>query len=88
MPMGDLRATVVSTSVWAGRAEPGHPALADPMGMPLDGSAPVSVQVVGADGVPVGSDVAAVAVRPAGESQVSYVATVDIPGPGSWRLDL
>ena len=25
MPMGDLRATVVSTSVWAGGHEPGHP---------------------------------------------------------------
>ena len=86
--MGDLRATVVSTSVWAGGQSPVILSLADPMGMPLDGSAPVSVQVVGADGVPVGSDVAAVAVRPAGESQVSYVATVDIPSPGSWRLDV
>ena len=71
MSMGDLRATVVSTSVWAGGQSPVILSLADPMGMPLDGSAPVSVQVVGADGVPVGSDVAAVAVRPAGESQVS-----------------
>ena len=41
----------------------------------------------GRDGLPVGSDVAAVAVRPAGELQVAYVATVDIPGRGSRRLD-
>jgi protein SCO1 len=88
MPMGDLRATVVSTSVWAGGQSPVILSLADAMGMPLDGSAPVSVQVVGADGVPVGSDVGAVAVRPAGESQVSYVATVDIPGPGAWGLEV
>ena len=88
MPMGDLRATVVSTSVWAGGQSPVILSLADAMGMPLDGSAPVSVRVVGADGAPVGPDVAAVAVRPAGEQQVSYVATVDIPSPGSWRLDV
>ena len=88
MSMGDLRATVVSTSVWAGGQSPVILSLADAMGMPLDGSAPVSVRVVGADGAPVGPDVAAVAVRPAGESQVSYVATVDIPSPGSWRLDV
>ena len=86
--MGDLRATVVSTSVWAGGQSPVILSLADAMGMPLDGSAPVWVRVVGADGAPVGPDVAAVAVRPAGESQVSYVATVDIPSPGSWRLDV
>jgi hypothetical protein len=46
------------------------------------------VRVVGADGRPVGDDVRAVAIRPAGEQQVSYVATVSIPMPGSWRLDL
>ena len=88
MSMGDLRATVVSTSVWAGGQSPVILSLADAMGMPLDGSAPVSVRVMGADGVPIGPDVAAVAVRPAGEQQVSYVATVDIPSPGSWRLDV
>ncbi len=85
---GDLRATVVSTSVWAGGQSPVILSLGDAMGMPLDGSAPVSVRLVGADGAPVGPDVAAVAIRPAGESQVSYVATVDIPSAGSWRLDV
>ena len=87
-PTGDLRATVVSTSVWAGGQSPVILSLADAMGMPLDGSIPVTARVVGADGGAVGADVAAVPVRPAGESQVSYVTTVDIPSPGSWRLDL
>ena len=87
-PMGDLRATVVSTSVWAGGQSPVILSLADGMGMPVDGATPVTVRVVGADGAAIGGAVAAVPVRPAGESQVSYVATVDIPAPGSWRLDL
>ena len=87
-PMGNLRATVVSTSIWAGGQSPVILSLADAMGMPLDGSTPVAVRVVGADGVGVGPDVRAVAIRPAGERQVSYVANVDIPSPGSWRLDV
>jgi hypothetical protein len=88
IPMGDLRATVVSTSVWAGGGSPVILSLADAMGMPLDGSSPVTARVVGADGAAVGADVPAVPIRPAGESQVSYVANVDIPSAGSWRLDL
>ena len=87
-PAGDLRATVVSSSVWAGGASPVILTLADAMGMAVDGSIPVSVQVVGADGAPAGPPVKAVAVRPAGETQVSYVATIDIPAPGAWRLDV
>ena len=35
---GDLRATVVSTSVWAGGPSPVILSIADAMGMPLDGS--------------------------------------------------
>ncbi|HEY6569589.1 MAG TPA: SCO family protein, partial [Candidatus Limnocylindrales bacterium] len=88
VPMGDLRATVVSTSVWAGGGSPVILSLADAMGMPLDGSTPVTARVVGADGAVVGPDAPAVPIRPAGENQVSYVANVDIPSPGSWRLDL
>ena len=84
-PAGDLRATVVSSSVWAGGASPVILTLADAMGMAVDGSIAVSVQLVGADGAPSGPPVNAVAVRPAGETQVSYVATIDIPAPGPWR---
>ncbi len=87
-PAGDLRATVVSTSVWAGGASPVILTLADAMGMGVDGSVAVRAQLVGADGAPAGPPVEAVAVQPAGEPQVSYVATLDIPTPGPWRLDL
>ena len=48
----------------------------------------MTARVVGPDGAPAGPDVAAVAIRPAGETAVSYVATVNIPAPGSWRLDI
>ncbi len=87
-PMGDLRATVVSTSIWAGGQSPVILSLADGMGMPLDGSTPVTVRVVGTDGEAIGADATAVPILPTGETQVAYVATVDIPSPGSWRLDV
>jgi hypothetical protein len=60
----------------------------DAAGVPLDGSMTIGVRVVGTDGRPVGADVPAMAIRPAGEQAVSYVATLDIPTPGTWRLDL
>jgi protein SCO1 len=86
--MGSLSATVVSTSIWAGGQSPVIFAIADAMGMPLDGSTEVKARVVNADGSPAGPDVAAVAIRPTGETEVSYVATLDIPSSGSWRIDL
>ena len=87
--MGDLRATVVSTSVWSGGQSPVILSISDAMGMPLDGTTAIRARVVSAaDGSSPGPDVAAVAIRPTGESVVSYVATVDIPTPGPWRLQL
>ncbi len=84
---GVLRATVVSTSVWAGGESPVILSIRDEAGVPLDGTTAVRVQVVSTvDGSPSGADVAAVAIRPSGESAVSYVATVDIPSPGPWQL--
>jgi protein SCO1/2 len=84
---GVLRATVVSTSVWAGGESPVILSIRDEAGVPLDGTTAVRVQVVSmVGGSPSGEDVAAVAIRPSGESAVSYVATVDIPSPGSWQL--
>jgi len=84
---GVLRATVVSTSVWAGGQTPVILSIRDESGATLDGTNAVRVQVVSTvDGSPSGEDVAAVAIRPSGESAVSYVATVDIPSPGPWQL--
>jgi hypothetical protein len=88
MSMGGLRGRVVSSSVWAGGQSPVILSVTDAMGMPLDAVRAISVRLVGQDGRPVGADVPAVAIRPAGETQVSYVATLDIPQPGPWRLDL
>ncbi len=87
-PMGELRVTVISTSIWAGGASPLAMTITDGMGMALDGTTPVVARVIGNDGNPVGSDAPAVAIRPTGEAQVSFVATVDIPSPGRWRIDL
>ena len=84
---GVLRATVVSTSVWAGGQTPVILSIRDGSGATLDGTVAVRVQVVSTvDGSPSGEDVAAVAIRPSGEIAVSYVATVDIPSPGPWQL--
>ena len=84
---GVLRATVVSTSVWAGGQTPVILSIRDGSGATLDGTVAVRVQVVSTvDGSPSGEAVAAVAIRPSGETAVSYVATVDIPSPGPWQL--
>ncbi len=45
-------------------------------------------RVIGGDGNAIGGDVPAIAVRPTGTGIVSFVATLDIPTPGRWRVDL
>ncbi len=40
------------------------------------------------DGAKVGAPVAAVAVQPEGVEAVSYVATIDVPSAGPWRLQV
>src|SRR5262249_10482250 len=78
----------VARTIATGGPRPVILTITDGMGMPLDGTLPVRVRVIGAGGRPVGDDVPAVVIRPDGEQQVSYVATVSIPTPGSWRLEL
>ena len=51
-------------------------------------SAAVTVQLLGADGTAVGDAVAAVAVRPPGLDDVSWVADVDVPQPGAYRFSV
>jgi hypothetical protein len=63
-------------------------ALFGPGGRLNDTSARVTVQLTTADGAPVGGTVAAVAVRPPGLDDVSWVATLDIPSPRAWRLNV
>jgi protein SCO1/2 len=82
----ELGVEVVSSSVWAGGHSPVILALTAPAGRIDDPAAVVSVQLETRDNAPVGGPRTAVAVRPPGESRVSFVATVDPPTPGWWRL--
>jgi protein SCO1/2 len=85
---GDLRPIVVSSSVWSGGSSPVILTIKDTAGAGLDGSVPIGVRLVGADGATAYAQVPATAVRPPGSDTVSFVAIMDIPAPGSWRLDV
>ena len=83
---GVLYPEVVSTSIWA---EPGDPVIlrvADGTGAALDGTDPVSVQLLAFDGTPAGAAVTAAAVLPEGAAKAAFVAPMDIPAPGAWKL--
>jgi protein SCO1 len=85
---GTLQPVLVSTSVWSGGGSPVILSLFDQAGRRLDGSIPVRVRLVDGRGAPVGEGVEAVPVRPSGIAVTSYVATLDIPTPGRWRLEV
>ncbi|OGO54841.1 MAG: hypothetical protein A2V85_16845, partial [Chloroflexi bacterium RBG_16_72_14] len=86
---GDLLAMIVSSSVWSGGESPVIFRIADTAGTPLDGTTAIRARVVSVtDGSPAGPDVDAVAVRPPGETATSYVASLDFPSPGAWRIVL
>ena len=87
-PSGPLAATVLSTAIWAGGHTPLALSIADAGGTMLDGSIPVVARLTGADGSPIGDEVPAVAVRPTGMATVSFVATLDVPAAGRWRVNL
>ena len=81
-----LDVLVDSTSIWAGPAGPVILGLSAG-GIRIDDPDLVaSVQLASLDGMPVGSPVIAVAVRPPGETRVLYIASPAIPSPGWWRL--
>ena len=82
-PTTALHPVLVSSSVWSGgrspvifRLDAGEPA------------SPIQAVLLGSDGVPVGDPVPVVPVRPEGVAEVSYVATLDIPAPGAWRVEV
>ena len=69
--------------------QPGDPVIlrvVDGNGTKLDGSVPLSVQLAQSDGTPVGGPVTASAVLPEGARQHYFVAPMDIPTPGAWKL--
>ncbi len=83
---GSVRAELVSSSVWSGGASPVILAVYEGGRLMDDVTADVRVQLVSNAGVATGAPVQAVAVKPPGVADVSFVATVDIPAPGWWRL--
>ena len=84
----DLTPLVVSSSIWSGGSSPVILTARDATGVALDGTVPVSVQVVSTDGATAMAQVPATAVRPEGTDETSFVAIVDIPSPGAWRLNV
>jgi protein SCO1/2 len=87
-PIPDLRAEVVSSAVWAGGRSPVILALLDASGRLNDLGARVEVRLISSDGVPAGPALVAIPVQPFGLTEVSYVATLDIPSPGWWGLSV
>jgi protein SCO1/2 len=87
-PAAAMAVELVSSSVWAGNPGPIILDLAAAGSAINDPTLRPTVRLVGASGETVGGAVAAVAVRPPGLAAVSYVATVAIPTPGAWRLQV
>ena len=83
-----LQPEVVSSSVWAGQHSPVILSLTGPGGRLNDKTASVSVQLLDAEGAAVGAPVVAVAVQPPGLTDVSWVASMDIPDPRAWRFSV
>ena len=79
---------VVSSAVWAGTPGPVILRLSVEGQALDDTTAHPTVQLVSSAGERTGGSVSAVAVRPPGVPDVSYVATLAIPNPGPWRLDV
>ena len=79
---------LISSSVWAREHAPVILRATDASGAQVDPSTPVSVQLTTFDGAPVGSPVAATTVLPEGETRPYFVADLDIPDPGAWKLQV
>ncbi len=79
---------VISTSIWAGAGDPVILRVVDSAGRKLDGTTPLSVQLASFEGAPQGAPVIASAILPEGEQQPYFIAPLDIPSPGAWKLQL
>jgi protein SCO1/2 len=77
---------VISTSIWSGGNDPVILRATDGSGSAVDGSAPVTVRLRSFDGADVGDPVTAARVMPVGERQPYFVAPLDIPSAGAWKL--
>lgn len=83
---GAIRAELVSSSVWAGGASPVILALYAGDHRLDDLAADVRVQLATPEGSATGPAVVAPGVQPFGITDVSYIATLDIPTPGWWQV--
>lgn len=79
---------VISTSIWAGTGTPVILRAVDSAGHALGAADGMSVQLTRFDGTPQGDPVTARALVPEGETQAYFIAPVDIPSPGAWKLRL
>lgn len=87
-PIAALGVEVASSAVWAGN--PG-PVILDlsVAGLQLDDmTVRPTVQLISTTGDRIGDPVEATPVRPPGLAAVSYVATLAVPGPGAWHLEV
>ncbi len=87
-PAASIDVDVISSSVWSGN--PG-PVILDLLadGIRVDDPAlHPTVQLFGSTGEAVGGAVTATPVQPPGVEAVSYVATLGIPTPGAWRIQV
>jgi protein SCO1/2 len=85
---GGLWPQVISTSIWAGGHSPVILALNGESGRLNDTSIQATVQLWDPGRGPVGGAVPAIAVQPPLVDRVSFVATLDIPTPGPWQLNV
>ena len=83
-----LGVEVASSSVWARNQDPIILTLSADGARIDDPALRPSVQLVTAGGQRSGPPVAAIPVQPPGVDRVSYVATMTIPSPGPWRLEV
>jgi protein SCO1 len=87
-PVDAIDVEITSSSVWAGGATPLILSLSSD-GAPIDDvTLHPDVRLIASDGSHVGGPVAAIPVRPPGLTAVSYVATLDVPAAGTWRIEV
>jgi protein SCO1/2 len=86
---GALAVEIVSSSIWAGASSPVIMTLTGPTGRLADTAAKVSIELRSDDGrAELMASATAVAVRPPGVPEVSYVVSLSIPSPGWWRMSV
>lgn len=87
-PVSALDVQVVSSATWSGPPGPVILSLSADSARIDDSQLRPTAQLVASTGDRIGPPVEAVAVQPPGVDRVSYVATLTIPAPGSWRVEV